>query len=110
MTGATDVPTQSREEEVFVPRPVETKKVPIPHDVHSSLEKFAEHYHDIWCSQMVRNHPEIFVYMYLRNCNWILFMMLMFCSWLTVGSMVRTMMKMKDFIQVYLNLTISELK
>lgn len=41
-------------DEAYVPRPIETKKVPLPANVGPVLERFAEHYHDIWCSQKVR--------------------------------------------------------
>lgn len=53
MTGNIDDLPSPSSEEAYVPKPTETKKVPLPANVGPVLERFAEHYHDIWCSQKV---------------------------------------------------------
>ena len=47
-----DLPSPSGDD-AYIPRPTETKKVQLPPNIGPTLDRFAEHYHDVWCAQMV---------------------------------------------------------
>lgn len=70
VTGTMEGLPSDNAEDTYIPQPVEIKKVPVPHDVHQVLEKFAEHYHDLWCSQMVRLIHSYRIH-YITRCRYL---------------------------------------